>query len=376
MKKIGIDARLYSQTGVGVYLKNLLYYLEKTEIKNELYYVYLMSEDYQRLTFKNKQIIKRQANYRWHRIEEQVGFALKLYFDNLDLMHFTYFSYPVFYFKKFVSTVHDVTLLLFMTGKASTKNKFVYKIKHFIFEKVLNQQVSHSIKIITPSETVKNQLVKIYGPKIAGKIKPLYEGINYQVMAGEENKKLEKQFDNFFIYVGNFYPHKNVEKLIESFKTIDKKYQLILLGPDDYFSDRIAQEINDLKLNNIFLFKNPSLSDLIFFYRNALALVHPSLSEGFGLPLIEAAYFNLPVIASDIQVFKELLGNNYLSFNPNDVDDMSNKIKKFLVEKPHFDYKDLIKKYSFKKMTSETVKIYKKVLYHEKSNNQESRHRL
>jgi glycosyltransferase involved in cell wall biosynthesis len=376
MKKIGIDARLYSQTGVGVYLKNLLYYLEKKEIKDELYYVYLMADDYRQLSFKNKNIIKRLANYHWHRIEEQIGFALKLYFDNLDLMHFTYFSYPVLYFKKFVSTVHDVTLLLFMTGKASTKNKLVYKIKHFIFEKVLNRQVRRSIQIITPSETVKDQLVEIYGSKMAGKIKPLYEGVSYQVMAGKENKKLEKQFNNFFIYVGNFYPHKNVERLIESFKTIDKKYQLILLGPDDYFSDRIVQQINNLKLNNVFLFKNPSFSDLIFFYKNALALIHPSLSEGFGLPLIEAAYFDRPVIASDIQVFKELLGNNYLSFNPNDVDDISNKIKKFLVEKPHFSYKNLLKNYSFKKMTDETVKIYKKVLYHEKSYNQESRRRL
>ena len=113
----------------------------------------------------------------------------------------------------------------------------------------------------------------------------------------------------------------------------------------------------------ILFFNNPSISDLVFFYKNALALIHPSLSEGFGLPLIEALYFNCPIIASDINVFKELLGNNYLSFNPNDVDDIGNKIKKFLEKKPSFDYKNIIKQYSFEKMTDKTVKIYEEVLY-------------
>ena len=121
MKKIGIDARLYSQTGVGTYLKNLIYYLDKKGPKDILFYIYLMPDDYNDLSFKNKNIIKRKVNYRWHTIGEQIGFAIKLYYDKLDLMHFTYFSYPIIYLKKFVATVHDATPLLFKTGKASTK---------------------------------------------------------------------------------------------------------------------------------------------------------------------------------------------------------------------------------------------------------------
>ena len=79
MKRIGIDARLYSQTGVGTYLKNLLYYLEKKELTEELYYVYMIPEDYNRVSFKNNKIIKRKADYRWHGIREQFGFAITLY---------------------------------------------------------------------------------------------------------------------------------------------------------------------------------------------------------------------------------------------------------------------------------------------------------
>jgi glycosyltransferase involved in cell wall biosynthesis len=110
------------------------------------------------------------------------------------------------------------------------------------------------------------------------------------------------------------------------------------------------------------MLKNPTLSDLIFFYKNAEALVHPSLSEGFGLPLIEAAYFNCPIIASNIEVFRELLKENYLSFDPNNANDISEKINNFIEKKPMFDYKNIINEYSFKKMTEKTLKIYMNVL--------------
>lgn len=114
--------------------------------------------------------------------------------------------------------------------------------------------------------------------------------------------------------------------------------------------------------NKIVLISDSSIQDLIYFYKNAKALIHPSLSEGFGLPLIEAAYFNCPVIASDIRVFQELLDDNYLAFNPNDTDDIVEKINSFIEKKPKFDYKNIIDKYSFEKMTDETMKIYTEVL--------------
>lgn len=363
MKKIGIDARLYSQTGVGTYLKNLIYYLEKKDLKDELFYLYLLPEDYVNLTFKNKNIIKRMVNYRWHTVGEQVGFAIKLYQDNLDLMHFTYFSYPIFYFRKFIATIHDVTPLLFKTGKASTKNQLVYNIKHLFFRIILWCQVNRAVKIITPTKTVKKQLGETYGEKISKKIIPIYEGVSYQINKEKENKWLAKKYSDFFIYVGNFYPHKNVEKLTEAFKDINQKYKLILIGPKDYFAGKILRCIGTSKLNkNIILLTNPTLSDLVFFYKNALALIHPSLSEGFGLPLIEAAYFNCSIIASDIEVFRELLGKNYLSFDPNNVDDIAEKINNFIKNKPKFDYQNLIKKYSFNDMTEKTLNIYNEAL--------------
>lgn len=360
MKKIGVDARLYRQTGVGTYLKNFLLYLDRQKISGAVFYIYLMPEDFDSLSFKNKNIVKVVADYRWHTIGEQLGFLRLLYSDNLDLMHFTYFSYPLFYLRKFVATVHDVTLLLFKSGKASSKSKFIYQLKHFFFRIIFKTQIGRAIKIITPTRTVKKQLVDIYGDKIRKKIIPIYEGVSTAIAAGRENKNLVRKYQNFFIYVGNFYPHKNVEKLVEAFLRWKGKSRLILIGPDDYFGRRLEASLGQNK--NILIVKNPPTDDLIFFYKNARALIHPSLSEGFGLPLIEAAHFGCPIIASDIPVFKELLGDNYISFNPYDVDDIVRAIRKFTTTKSKPDYSKIIKKYSFEKMTNETLRIYKNII--------------
>ncbi len=373
MYKIGIDARLYGQTGVGVYLKNLLHYLEQISGQDFIFYIYLMKKDFAKIDFTNKTFKKRIADFRWHTFSEQLNFSKLLYQDSLDLMHFTYFSYPVIYKKKFISTIHDVTPLLFKTGKASTKNRVFFELKHRAFKFVIAQQVKNAQAIITPTKTVKKQLVDIYGKKYENKIHPIYEGIDYELQKLEAGSlKSERISSNiqhltskvpFFIYVGNFYPHKNVERLVKAYAKIKNDVKLILVGPDDYFSIRLLQLINILKQNNkITFYHNPSTSDLVYFYKNALALIHPSMSEGFGLPFIEAAYFKLPIIASNIEVFQELLNGRYISFNPLDERDIEQKINEFLEKRPKMTYEKISERFSFPKMTHDIYTMYQKVI--------------
>ncbi len=364
MRRIGIDARLYFQTGVGTYLRNFIKNLQSLAPKNIKFFIYVMNDQSSKIKLTHPNFIKRKVLYRWHSFSEQFGFLKTLYQDNLDLTHFTYFSFPVFYRKKFIATIHDLTPLLFKTGKASTKNPLFYELKYFTFKFVLKSQVKNSTKIITPSFTVKDQLTSLFGKKIGDKIVPIYEGIDENLIKEKENRLLKSRFKNkFFIYVGNFYPHKNVERLIDAFSRLKEDVQLILIGPDDFFAKRIIQSFKQLSFKRkIIFYHNPTPSDLVFFYKNALALIHPSLSEGFGLPLIEAAYFNCPIIASNIPVFKELLDEKYLSFSPYDLFDIKDKIRFFLQKKLKFDYKEIIKKYSFRKMTEETIRIYQELL--------------
>lgn len=358
--RLGIDARLLTQTGVGVYTRNLLQFLPKYLPTDAEVVVFVRSIDKDKVPNADRYKII-ESNYRWHTFGEQVGFLTQLLGQHLDLMHFTYFSYPVLYRKPFVSTIHDLTPVLFKTGKASTKSAVEYYPKFFAMSKVISSAVKHSVAVITPTEFVKKQLVEMYS--VDGKnIHPIAEGISEELKRAKENSELKKEYSKpFFIYIGNFYPHKNVETLIKVFEKVDKKYDLVLIGPKDFFSGRVEQSIKDKGLEDrVSLFYNANLSDLVYFYKNAQALIHPSLSEGFGLTPIEAQYFGCPVVASDIEVFKETLGESYISFNPKDEVGMLNAIQKAISAKAT-STKKLFKSFSFDKMAKGTVDVYNKV---------------
>lgn len=360
-KRIGIDARLYSQTGVGTYLKNFLYYLNKDTAADFEFLIYFTDSDYDRVHFTNRNITKRRAPFHWHSASEQLGFYRLLMKDRLDLVHFTYFSYPVLYRGPFVATVHDLTPLYFKTGRASTLHPLLYEVKYRAFSFILSQQVQHARHIITPSQAVKNEVITQFKNVEKDKITPIYEGVDYELQKTEPNNELSKRYPfSFCVYVGNFYPHKNVENLISAFAHTQTDVKLILVGPEDYFAVRIKNLIEELhQSDRILLHHAGQKKDLVFFYKNALALIHPSLSEGFGLPLVEAMHFNLPIIASDIPVFREILGKNYASFDPFSIESMQIKIDDTLkVQKIESDYSKLQKQYSFFRMTNHILAIY------------------
>lgn len=366
MNKIGIDARLFSQTGVGTYLQNLLFYLDKKNNSGNLYYIYLIKDDYNKINFKSKNIKKKLANFKWHSFSEQIHFLKTLLQDNLDLMHFTYFSYPFFYPKSFIATVHDLTPLFFKTGKSSTRNYFIFSLKHFFYRIGLRLLLSRAKKIITPTKTIKKQLIKNFKIK-KEKILTLYEGVSYKFLIEKERKSFKEKFKNFLLYVGNFYPHKNLERLIQAFILLRRKsLKLILVGPKDFFSEKIKKVIEKYKgEKQIFIMNNLDTSDLIYLYKKARALINPSLSEGFGLPIIEASYFNCPVIASNIAVFREILGKNYISFDPLSVNDIKNKIQFFLENRKNkvkLSSKKILEKFSFENMTQKTIDLYDQIL--------------
>ncbi|HRN69706.1 MAG TPA: glycosyltransferase family 1 protein [Candidatus Woesebacteria bacterium] len=359
MKRIGIDARLYFQTGVGVYLRNFFHFLQQNPPTGYEFYIYVLKKDEYQISFNSSQFIKREVHSHWHSFSEQTAFLQKLNQDKLDLMHFTYFSYPVLYKRKFIATVHDITPLIHKTGRASTLHPLLYELKYQSFKFVLQQQVKNARIIITPTKAVKNQLLDVYGKKYETKIMPIYEGINYEMEQAQENISLKSKFKKpFFVYIGNFYPHKNVETLIRAFQHIPSEYELVLVGPDSYFAGRVQKELYEKKITNIRFYHTGSIEDLVFFYKNAIALINPSISEGFGLPLVEAAYFKLPVIASDLKVFHEIVGDSFISFDPQSVEQLKTILLHVIQKKQQLIKPTINKQISFKQMTSAIVNLY------------------
>ena len=132
--RIGIDARLYSQSGVGRYIRNLLAYLQTLDKANE-YYIFHLQVDYDSLVY-HTNFEKVLANFKWYGLTEQVKFPLLLNKYNLDLVHFPHFNVPIFFSGKFVVTIHDLIHQRFQMRRVTTHDPITYKLKQFGYKKV------------------------------------------------------------------------------------------------------------------------------------------------------------------------------------------------------------------------------------------------
>ncbi len=173
----------------------------------------------------------------------------------------------------------------------------------------------------------------------------------------------------YFIYTGNAYPHKNLNRLVEAIVLLNKnKKEKIILkvcSSRSIFTKRLE---NIIKINNakeyIELLGFVSDQEIKTLYKNSVAFVFPTLSEGFGLPPMEAINAGTLVALSDIPVLKEVYGDSAIYFDPLDVNSIAETLEKvinFSNEERENKIKfgqDFVKRYSWTKMAKETLKIY------------------
>ena len=98
---------------------------------------------------------------------------------------------------------------------------------------------------------------------------------------------------------------------------------------EEKYLNKLNTKYNFKKLN-IRVRKNISYKDIIKTYKNYDALIFPSLCESFGLPVLEAAANNLPVLCSDLKVFREIYGEGCFYFDPRSSKSILNKIYYFI----------------------------------------------
>lgn len=362
--KIGIDGRLWNETGVGRYIRNLVWELEKRDKKNN--YILFVKNGFKNedLGFKNEKWRIVETDVHWHSIDEQIRFPQILYQENLDLMHFPYFSLPVFYNKPFVVTIHDLIISHFPTGKASTLPYPLYRLKRIGYDFVIKHAIHKSQKIIVPLHAVKNDVIHMFNVP-EEKIMVTYEG---SPDAKNQKSKVPVTAQNYFLYVGNAYPHKNLEKLIEGFslfkKEINETVNLVLVGKDDYFYKRLRAKVEKEHLEGIVFKHNVSDEELFALYANAVAFVSPSHMEGFGLPPLEAMSTSCVTLLSDIPAFREVCEDAAYYFDPSSKESLKQQLQ-FVYNLDHKKKEEQVRKglervkiFSWKKMAEQTLNVY------------------
>jgi len=171
--KIVIDGRLYSQSGVGRYTQKLIKNLAVLDKKNK-YLIYLNKDNFFSFKPPAKNFEKRLVDIPWHSLKEQILLPFLLIKEKPDLVHFPYFSVPIFFPGKFIVTIHDLTIDHFDTGRASTLPWFFYKIKRLGYKLVMWIALHRATKIIAVSEMTKKEIITHY------KIRPEKVVVTYE----------------------------------------------------------------------------------------------------------------------------------------------------------------------------------------------------
>ncbi len=367
--RIGIDCRMYSArfTGIGRYVFELVHFLAKIDRKNQ-YILFFNEPEYSQFkaTGRFQKVLVNAPHYSFR---EQAVFLKILNAQKLDLMHFTHFNRPIFYFRRSIVTIHDLTLSFFPGRKMH--QPWYRAAYHF----TVKSAVQKARQIIAVSNNTKKDLHRLFRlPE--SKITVIYEGVNSQFYPIKDTKILKvtqnkyKITTPYLLYTGVWRSHKNLINLIKAFKYLKNQYtlplSLVLTGRrDPIYAPEIEAKIRELSLENDVIFTGlVDDHDLVALYNGASAYVFPSLYEGFGLPPLEAMQCGVPVIASRTSSIPEICGeNNALFFDPNDPQNMAEQIFKVLA-KPAL-RQELIgnglnrcQEFSWQKMAEQTLAIY------------------
>lgn len=240
-----------------------------------------------------------------------------------------------------IITIHDLL---------SLRYKNISTHQRFYFKYLLPILINKAKLIIAVSENTKRDIIHYFGcPE--NKIKVVYNGYDDErYFPSEENKHpiyQEYGIRNYFLAVGPTYPHKNFELLLDAYNALDrnskKKHSLVIAGGKEKYVRALKEYVKKLELeHDIYFLGYVPVQLMPSLYREAYALIFPSLYEGFGIPLLEAMASGCPVITSNTSSMPEVCANAVLYFDPLDKLSLTASMKQLIIHDSI--RKELIKK--------------------------------
>lgn len=348
--RIGIDgACLSNRRGFGRFARGIVSALARVETDHQ--FVILidqgsrssvhLDEHFETIEVETREIPTLAASSTGRRrIGDMLAFSRAAAKGRLDLIYFpaSYTYFPVWGVQRVVVTLHDTLALTHPEWVFPTwQGKIAWQLKEAV-------AVYQAQRIVTVSEASKRDLIAWYKLR-SDRILVIAEGPDevFQPTAVDDPRSADALRRHgidpgrpFLIYVGGLSPHKNLPRLIEAFSRVGHlDVRLIVVGDfNDVFHTHYPELrtlVARLNLGHRIHFTGfvPD-SDLVYLYGRALALVQPSLMEGFGLPPIESMACGTPVLASNAGSLPEVVGPAGQFFNPTDITEMASVLNRFL----------------------------------------------
>lgn len=320
--RIGIDAsRAFGEerTGTENYSYQLITHLSKLpEASNHEWILYVKPNS--QFTIHNL-----QSNFKFQIINlpylwTQAGLAYQTWIDNLDVLWIPAHTLPILRKPglKTVVTIHGI--------EYEYLPAYENKLQRWYLPLSTKYAVHNASKIIAVSHYTAKQIKERLGGDPA-KINVVYEGFsnsqlpitNYQLILNKYNLQKHK----YILFIGTVQPRKNLSRLIEAHRALkSKNLKLVIVG-------KLGWNYEDLPVDKdpqikFLRYINDAERDIIL--QNALVYIQPSITEGFGLPILEAFAAGVPVASSTGGALSEVVGDAGLLFDPYNTDDIRHKL--------------------------------------------------
>lgn len=389
---IGVDITplLFPATGVAKYTYNLVKNLLLIDKKNQykLFFVSKNSKNHYPFLQEFENLGAKIYHY-------QIPFKLLQFFwQKLNIIPVDFFvgKVDIFYANDFlrspsktktITTIHDLTWKLY--PEYHTKEVIeAHTIK-------LEKTIKYGDEIIVDSENTKNDLLKLYPQVDKNKVHVIYPGVEERYKeklkvppktAGKQKSKVDEEkskiifekylknnirstfyVSRYILYVGAIEPRKNLDIAIKLYhQLLTTNYLLLdtkffIIGRAGWKNEKIFSLVKDLHLEDKVIFLGyVEDEDLPVFYQNALATIYLSEYEGFGLPPLESAYCETPVLLYKNSSLKELFTDDY----PYAKKGEELETLKYLIKNKINPKKYLKQDFSYKKTAQEFLKLITK----------------
>ena len=229
--------------------------------------------------------------------------------------------------------------------------------------KMMLMGIGFADHVIVDSYATKEFVVRVI-PKMRKKISVIHLG--WDGLDGEEPRRnLNRRKPRQILYVGSLHPRKNVLTLVNAISLLRRQaYDVNLILAGALRTSSVPREI--ISTDGVVVLGEVTSAQIQELYESSSVFAFPSLSEGFGLPLIEAMGFGCPVVASDIPIFREIAGDAAVYVSPLDTEAWATAIRTLLDDeysRATLSQKgiNIAKQYSWDTAFQETLAVYDKV---------------
>ena len=364
--------------GVWTYASSLVNELDRIGDKDCQFVVFVNNSF--RMKLKNIKIIRFpffRKNPLLHLLWVHIVLPVICFKNKIHILHKISAEVPLFPITKLIVTVHDLMMKHYLENKKYASNfSFIQKIKAKYFVLIGKHAIKKSKIVLCPTESISKEITDRFNSD-RRTIRFIHEGYGNDSRHHTNIRERGKSKQPELLYVAGFFPHKNhinailtLEYLLTNF-TFEKGFEpkLVFRGHknDKTYYKKIKKYALCSKFKDNIIIKeyeqDITQEDI---YKNASIVLQLSEYEGFGLPLIEAQSFGIPVICSDIAVFRETMKNSAMFVDSDHISYISKKIYSILQNKDIA--ADLIqkgfaniKRFSWTNAAIETTKVYKSV---------------